>query len=364
VLEAARLKEGLLGETLANGHVRCHVCQIRCVIPEGKRGVCATRANLNGRLYTLIYGRASTVCLDPVEKKPLFHFYPGRVFLSAGTRGCNFRCPGCQNWQVAHDAPADDASNLETLAPADSVELALEHGAFGLAWTYNEPVIWLEHVLEAAAAAKARGLKTALVTNGYATPEALALLAPHLDAYRLDVKAFDRRSLKTISGGFTRFEEILDVAVLAKERFGLHVECVTNITPGVNDSERDLRATARWIRDALGPLTPWHVTRFFPHKDLIHLRPTATAAIERSRDWGLDEGLRYVYVGNLPGHPAQDTYCHACGELLVRRAAFAITGGRLESGRCGRCSAEIPGRFEPGPLVITKGQRFRVDEGD
>ena len=353
-------REALLWDALPNGSVRCRVCQVRCVIPPGKPGVCFTRANEGGRLLTLIHGKVSSISLDPIEKKPLYHFFPGRVFLSAGTRGCNFRCPGCQNWQVAHDRPAKDGSNLDDLTPEDSAALAEERGAFGLAWTYNEPIIWLEHVLEAAQAAKARGLATALVTNGYATPEALALLAPFLGAYRLDVKGFDRKAYKAITGGFARFEEILEVAVLAKHAHGLHVECVTNVTPGINDDEGSLRATARWIRDALGPLTPWHVTRFYPHKDLLHLAPTKVASVERARALGLEEGLRYVYVGNLPGHAGQDTRCHACDAVLVARRAFGIVGGDLVDGRCGRCSTPIPGRFEAGPLRLTDGKRFTL----
>lgn len=363
MIDPRHAKEGLLGETLPDGSVRCHVCQVRCVIRDGDRGVCRTRGNLAGKLVSLIYGQASTVCLDPIEKKPLFHFYPGRIFLSAGTRGCNFRCPGCQNWQVAHDTPADDASNLETLDPVESAALAQEHGAFGLAWTYNEPVIWLEHVLDAAKAAHARGLKTALVTNGYATEESLALLAPHLDAYRVDVKGATRKAYKAITGGFARFEGILEVARLAKERHGLHVECVTNVTPGINDSDEDLRTTARWIAGTLGPLTPWHVTRFYPHKDLIHVKPTPVPRVEAAREIGRAAGLSYVYVGNLPGHEAADTCCHGCGELLVRRRAFAIQGGALVGGRCGRCGVEIPGRFEEGALRVTTGERVRVDAG-
>jgi pyruvate formate lyase activating enzyme len=352
--------EGILGETLADGSVRCNVCQIRCVMKEGTLGVCTARGNEGGKLTTLIYGKASTVCLDPIEKKPLFHFYPGRVFLTSGSRGCNFRCPGCQNWQVAHDAPSPTGANLETLSPVDSADLAVANGAFGLAWSYNEPIIWIEHVLEAARAAKARGLKTALVTNGYATPEALALLAPFLDAYRVDIKGFTKKAYERVSGGFSDFEGILAVAELAKKKHGLHVECVTNVTPGINDSDDDLRATARWIRDALGALTPWHVTRFYPHKDLLHVKPTKVPSVEHAREIGLAEGLRYVYVGNLPGHPAQDTRCHACGEVLIARRAFAITGGALVDGHCARCHAEIPGRFEPGPVEVTAGTRFRL----
>lgn len=349
----------ILGEPLGDGSVRCHACQIRCAIPEGKLGACNARGVEGGELYSLIYGKASTVCLDPVEKKPLFHFYPGRVFLTAGTRGCNFHCPGCQNFQVAHDRPAADGSNLEPLDPEESALLAQENGAFGLAWSYNEPIIWIEHVLEASRAAKARGLKTALVTNGYATREALALLAPHLDAYRVDVKGFSTRAYEKVSGGIAHWEEILEVTAFAKAQ-GLHVECVTNVTPGINDDPAELKDLARWIRDGLGPLTPWHVTRFYPHAELIDVKPTRIAKVEQVRDLGLDEGLRYVYVGNLPGHPAQDTRCHACGELLVARRAFAIVGGALRDGKCGRCSAPIPGRFEAGELRTTEGRRFTL----
>jgi pyruvate formate lyase activating enzyme len=349
----------ILGERLPDGSVKCHACQIRCAIPEGKLGACNARGVEKGALYSLIYGKASTVCLDPVEKKPLFHFYPGRVFLTAGTRGCNFRCPGCQNYQVAHDRPALDGSNLEALLPEESAALALEHGAFGLAWSYNEPIIWIEHVLEAAQAAKARGLKTALVTNGYATREALELLAPHLDAYRVDVKGFSTRAYETVSGGIARWEEILEVTALAKAK-GLHVECVTNVTPGINDSKDELRDLARWIRDALGPFTPWHVTRFYPHAELMNVKPTKIPYVEGIRAMSLEEGLKYVYVGNLPGHAAQNTCCHACGELLIERRAFAIAGGALSSGRCGRCAETIPGRFEEGPLAKTDGRRFTL----
>jgi len=349
----------LLAEKLQDGTIRCHACQIRCAIPEGALGACNARGVEEGELVSLIYGRASVVALDPVEKKPLFHFYPGRVFLTAGTRGCNFHCPGCQNHQVAHDRPARDGSNLETLLPEESAALAQEHGAFGLAWSYNEPIIWIEHVLDAARAAKARGLKTALVTNGYATREALELLAPHLDAYRVDVKGFSKRAYEQVSGGIAHWEEILEVAALAK-RSGLHVECVTNVTPGINDDAGELRDLARWIRDALGPLTPWHVTRFYPHAELLDVKPTKISHVERIHSLGRDEGLRYVYVGNLPGHAAQNTWCHACGALLVERRAFAITGGALADGRCGRCSAAIPGRFEPGSLRLTDGRRFTL----
>jgi pyruvate formate lyase activating enzyme len=352
-------KKALLGEPLPDGSVRCHACQVRCVIPEGQLGVCNARGVEGGELYSLIYGKASTVCLDPVEKKPLFHFYPGRVFLTAGTRGCNFRCPGCQNHQVAHDKPAIDGSNLEPLDPHESVALALEHGAFGLAWSYNEPVIWIEHVLEAARAAKERGLKTAMVTNGYATRESLDLLAPHLDAYRVDVKGFSTRAYEKVSGGIAHWREILEVARMAKER-GLHVECVTNVTPGINDDPGELRELASWIKDELSPMTPWHVTRFYPHAELLSLPPTKVPYVERIREQGLEVGLRYVYVGNLPGHPAQDTRCHGCGAVLIARRAFAITEGALVGGHCGKCGVEIPGRFEPGPLRLTDGRRFTL----
>lgn len=338
------MREALLYQEVGEGRVRCDVCQVRCVVPEGGRGTCRTRVNRQGRLYTLIYGLASSAGVDPIEKKPLYHFYPGTSVFSAGTRGCNFRCPGCQNYEISQDSPDESGWGLYRLTPEESVALALEHRCQGICWTYNEPAIWFEHTLDTARLAKDRGLYTAYVTNGTLTPEALDMIGPYLDAYRVDLKAFSREAYRRISG-YARFEGILEVAVRARQRWGMHVECVTNVTPTVNDDPGMLRELARWIRDALGAHTPWHLTRFYPCLDLAHLPPTPVDVLERTRAMALEEGLAYVYLGNVPGHPGENTYCHGCGELVIRRSGMAVSRMEMAGGACRHCGTRIPGRF-------------------
>lgn len=352
------MKPSLLAEPLPNGRVRCNVCAVRCVIPEGGRGACRTRLVRDGKLYTLLYGRTSSAVIDPIEKKPLYHFYPGSRVFSMGTRGCNFHCPGCQNWDISHDAPLDDGGNLEELAPAESARLAKRLGCEGICWTYNDPTIWLEHTLEAMTEATKLGLYSAYVTNGYATPEHLELIGPWLTAWRVDIKGFSRATYKKISG-LARFEPVLEMTRLAKTRYGMHVECVTNVTPTINDSPAELRDIARWIRTELGEFTPWHVTRFHPYLDLSHLPPTPIRDLERAMEIGREEGLKYVYLGNVPGHPEENTRCHACGTVVIERAGFAVRRGTLRDGKCPGCGTEIPGRF--GEVIVsTDGRRERV----
>ena len=351
------VKESLLYDKLPGGKVKCNVCAVRCVIPAGDVGSCRTRLNEKGTLYTLIYGKTSSACVDPVEKKPLYHFYPGTRILSMGTRGCNFRCPGCQNWEISHDAPDLLGANLEDLSPVDSVRLALRSGCQGIGWTYNDPTIWLEHTLEAMIEAKREGLYTAYMTNGYATEEHMELIGPWLDAWRVDLKGFSRSAYKGVTG-LARWEPVLEMTRLAARRYGMHVECVTNVTPTLNDDEATARGIASWIRDNLGPMTPWHVTRFHPYLDLAHLPSTPLATLERFCLIGREEGLKYVYIGNVPGHPWEDSYCHACGARVVARRGFAVAKAELVDGRC-RCGAEIPGRFQ-ARISPSSGTRTRV----
>jgi pyruvate formate lyase activating enzyme len=336
------LKESLLYEKLPGDRVKCNVCAVRCVIPAGDRGACRTRLNEDGTLRTLIYGRVSGVAADPVEKKPLFHVFPGSRILSMGTRGCNFRCPGCQNWEISHDSPED--GNLTPLLPVDSVRLAEGQGCTGIGWTYNDPSIWLEHTLEAMVEARRRGLYTAYMTNGYATPEQMELVGPHLTAWRVDIKGFSRAAYKRITG-LARFEPVLEMAELAAKTYGVHVECVTNVTPTMNDDEETARGIAGWIRDRLGPLTPWHITRFHPYLDLSHLPSTPIRTLERFADIGQEEGLKYVYLGNVPGHPLEDTRCHGCGRIVIRRSGYVVAECSLRAGACVSCGTRIPGRF-------------------
>ena len=332
--------EAILWEPAGEGRVRCRVCRRRCVIPPGGRGFCRVRENRGGRLVALTYGRVAALHVAPIEVKPLFHFYPGTMWLSVGSLGCNFRCPGCQNWQIAHAEPGEAAREIE---PGELVELAVRHGCKGLSWTYNEPTVWLEYTIDAGRKARERGLLANYVTNGFATPEALEAVAPYLDAYRVDIKAFDTQTYRRLANT-DDLDGVLDSALRAKRLHGLHVECVTNVVPGYNDAPDQLRALARWISTELGPDTPWHVTRFIPHLDLSDVPATPVATLERARSIGLAEGLRFVYLGNVPGHEGENTWCDGCGALLIERGR-GVVKNRLRDGHCPECDRSIPGRW-------------------
>jgi len=334
-------REAYRYEKLEEDKVKCLTCQRRCEISEGKYGWCRTRINEEGKLYSLIYGEVSSLSINPIEKKPVFHFYPGSRWLSLGSVGCNFRCPGCQNWDIAHWKEGPMYTNY--LSPEELVSKTKSTGSLGISWTFNEPALWFEYTLEGAKLAKAQGLYTNYVTNGFITAEAFDMIAPYLDVYRVDIKGFSEGTYQKI-GHVKEFRGILEIAEKAK-KYGMHVEIVTNIIPGFNDDERELRGVASWIRNSLGPDVPWHVTRFHPHLMLSHLYPTAISDLERALSLGKEEGLWYVYIGNVPDHKAENTYCHVCGELVIKRYVFEIIKNKLKGGRCPNCKTSIPGRF-------------------
>lgn len=332
------LREAMLYEALPDSRVRCNVCQWRCNIGPGKLGVCRVRQNREGRLYLLNYAQVSSTAVDPIEKKPLFHFFPGSEVLSLGGWGCNFHCQDCQNWEIAcTDVPAG-ASRL--LSPEAAVETARQRGSAGIAWTYNEPAVWLEYTLDTARLARQHGLYTVYVTNGYSTPEALDAIGPYLDAWRVDIKGFSDAFYKKLAR-VTRWRGILDVARRAKDKWGMHVEAVTNIIPTMNDDDEQLQGIAGWISSALGELTPWHVTRFYPHHRIAHLPPTPLETLERAMDIGHRAGLRFVYAGNIPGHASESTRCYSCGKLVVKRQGYRARVVGLDGSRCRFCGADL-----------------------
>ena len=339
------LKEALFYDALENKKVRCNVCQKRCIIAHEKRGHCLTRLNRDGKLYTLIYGQVASYAVSPIEKKPLYHFYPGSEWLSLGTLGCNFRCPGCQNWEIAHDQIALNHRRTETITPEQSIALAKNYDCRGISWTYNEPTVWFEYTLDGAILAKKSNLLTNYVTNGCITPEALDTIAPYLDAFRVDIKGFSKKLYSKMCH-VSEFKGILEVTKRAKKKWGMWVEIVTNLTPGYNDDQKQLRGIASWIKDELGEETPWHITRFIPHLELSDVPATSVSALERAREIGFEQGLLYVYLGNVFGHPAENTYCHRCKRALIERKGLYITDNRIEQGKCSFCGMEIPGRFE------------------
>lgn len=347
------MKEAILYHK-SNGRLRCNVCQRRCLIAEGRRGFCRTRLNQGGRLYSLTYARVSSVSINPIEKKPVFHFYPGSRWLSLGSLGCNFLCPGCQNWGIAHARVNLESEPTEEILPAEAVSLANERGCLGISWTFNEPTLWLEYTLDGAKIAKDRGLYTNYVTNGYMTKEALDAIGPYLDVFRADIKGFSADTYQR-TARLKDFRGILEITERALHRWGMHVEVVTNVTPQYNDSEEELGCIASWIKGSLGTDTPWHVTRFHPHLYLSHLPPTPIQKLERAREIGLETGLRYVYIGNVPGHPGENTYCPNCGRLLIERFVYDVTLHDFEGGKCLKCGHTIAGRFDKGALGTTQG---------
>ncbi len=341
------MHEALLYERLAGGRVRCHVCQWRCRIQPGGLGACKARQNTEGVLYALNYGEVTAAHVDPIEKKPLFHFYPGSLVFSLGTWGCNFRCRHCQNWEISTARSAQEVG-VQVMSAEETVRYALEHRCQGLAWTYNEPSIWFEFTLDGARLAKEAGLYTVYVTNGYMTPEALDMIGPYLDAFRVDVKGFKDTFYRELAK-VPSVKGVLEMAQRAKEKWDMHVEVVTNIIPGMNDDEEQLGGIARWIFQSLGPATPWHVTRFYPAHYLRHIPATPLATLERAYETGKSAGLQFVYLGNVPGAEKENTHCPACGRLAIRRVGYQAQIVGTEDGRCRFCRAglNMRGRWAP-----------------
>ena len=334
-------REAVLSEPMIGGKVRCNVCHWRCAIPNGAFGVCRMRRAVDGRIELYNYPGIASVNNDPVEKKPLFHFYPGSSCLSLGSWGCNFHCRHCQNWEISFASPEEAQRLSHDLAPADAVTLARQLGSQGMAFTYNEPGIWLEYALDCARLAKDAGLYTVFVTNGFSTREALDLIGPYLDAFRVDVKGFSDEFYRDLAK-VGHWRDILDSTRYAREHWDMHVEVVTNIIPTMNDDDAQLTAIARWIHDDLGEATPWHVTAFHPHHELAHLPPTPVATLDRAIAIGRGEGLLFVYPGNVFGHADENTRCPRCQTVVISRAGYQTQLRALTAdGRCAGCGADL-----------------------
>jgi pyruvate formate lyase activating enzyme len=333
------VKEAMLYDKLEDRRVQCHLCAHRCRIREGKRGVCYVRENRDGTLYTLVHGRTISQHVDPVEKKPLAHFYPGTTAYSIATVGCNFRCEWCQNASISqmprqrHSIMGDEAS------PEQIVAAAKRSGCRSIAYTYTEPTIFFEYSYDTAILARRAGIANIYVTNGFMTEEMLETFDPHLDAANVDLKAFRDDTYRRYVGA--RLQPVLDSLRKMKD-LGVWVEVTTLILPGINDDEQELRDAARFVAQELGPETPWHISRFHPTYQMRHLPPTPIATLWRAQKIGKSEGLRYTFVGNVPGEA--NTECHNCGELLIRRSGYRIVANRVASGDvCPRCGTPVAG---------------------
>ena len=334
------MHEARLYEKLPASGVRCGICQWRCAINPGRFGVCRMYQNRDGILYNLNYALASSVAVDPIEKKPLFHFYPGSHVFSLGGWGCNFHCEGCQNWTISCVDARQLEANSQYLPPQRAVELTQENDCRGIAWTYNEPTMWFEYTLDSARLAREKGLYTVYVTNGYMSPQALDTIGPYLDAWRVDVKGFSDAAYRRIAR-IPHWRGILEVAQRAKQSWQMHVEVVTNVIPSINDDDAQLEGIAGWIAGALGELTPWHVTRFYPHLHLMDIPPTPIATLEHAYEIGRKAGLKFVYLGNVPGHHSENTLCYSCGRLVVERRGYQTRVLGLNGSKCRFCGAEL-----------------------
>jgi len=342
------MHEAMLYEKLPNSRISCNICQWRCKIGPDNFGVCRMYQNRGGILYNRNYTKASSVAADPIEKKPLFHFFPGSLAFSIGGWGCNFHCQHCQNWEISCPADNEPWHGSREVEPEAAIEMAKRYHCQGIAWTYNEPAMWFEYTLDSARLAKKNNLYTVYVTNGYMTPEALDTIGPYLDAWRVDIKGFSDAFYRDLAK-VPRWREILEVARRAKEKWQMHVEVITNIIPTMNDGDEQLGGIAGWICDELGELTPWHVTRFYPHHNLMHLPATPLPTLERAYDIGKSAGLKFIYIGNVHSQQRENTYCYSCGRLIVQRFGYQTEILGLEGSRCRFCGAELNFRVaEPG----------------
>ena len=335
-------REALLYAAQDGGRVVCSLCAHRCVISPGKFGVCSVRENRDGKLYTHVYGEVCAAHVDPIEKKPFYHYRPGTTSLSIATVGCNFKCGFCQNWQISQAARKDrSAWRGQKLAPAEIVREAVDRGCASISYTYTEPTIFFEYAYDTARLAKDAGLGNNFVTNGYMTAEALRLVRPYLDAANVDLKAFRDATYKKVCGA--RLEPVLATIRLMRE-LGVWVEVTTLAVPGLNDSAAELQEIAAFLARVDRDI-PWHISRFHPDYDYTDTPPTPMATLERAFETGKAAGLRHVYIGNVLGQ-GEDTVCGSCGRTLIRRHGFFVKQNRVAKGRCPDCGAPVAGVFD------------------
>jgi pyruvate formate lyase activating enzyme len=330
----------VLAETLPDGSVRCGVCAHRCLVRPDRTGICGVRQNRAGTLVNLAYGQVVASSLDPIEKKPLFHVAPGSTAWSIATPGCPFHCRFCQNWEIAQGPRLGLPLPTRRLSPERVVNDALLRGAGSIAYTYVEPTVFLEYALDVGRLARDAGLLNLFITDGYATPEAIRLLAGAIDAANVDLKAFDDRFYRELCGA--RLAPVLR-AIEAMRAAGIWLELTTLVVPGRNDDDAQLRRLTTWIADTLGAETPWHVSRFFPAHRMRDVPPTPAATLLRAALIGRDAGLSHVYVGNAPELRAEDTRCASCDRLLIERHGYRVRSMLARDGSCPGCAHRLGG---------------------
>ena len=332
-------RKGFLFNKLDNGKTVCLVCPNRCVLSPGDRSVCRSKVNIGGTLYTLVYGNPCSVHMDPIEKKPLYHFLPRTKAFSIAHTGCNFRCLNCQNWEISQVKP-EKVRRGPDLFPADAVVAAVKGGASSIAYTYSEATTWIEYMADTARIARKKGLKNLWISNGFINPKPLASLCEVIDGANVNLKSFSNDIYKKLNGG--RLDPVLRTFKIMHEK-GVHFEMTNLVVPGYTDDADMLKRMCGWILKNLGPDNPLHFLRFFPHYRLNRLAPTPVSTLTRFRKIALAEGIRYAYVGNVPGHEGNNTSCHNCGKLIVERRGYSIPRFHIEKGACKFCRTRIPG---------------------
>lgn len=333
------MKEAYLYENMGEERVRCFLCNHRCLIKEGAKGICGVRENRGGSLVSLVYGKVIARHVDPIEKKPLFHFLPGSRSYSIATVGCNFKCLFCQNADISQMPSDRDQIWGEDMTPGMIVDEAVATQSATIAYTYTEPTIYFELALDTARLAVGRGVRNVFVSNGYMTEACLKEIFPDLHGANVDLKAFSDTFYKKQCGA--RLDPVLRTLETMR-KMGVWLEVTTLLIPGLNDSKEQLEGLATFLAD-LDPFIPWHVSRFHPTYRLTDIRPTPPESVRRAREIGLEAGLKYVYTGNLPGDEGEMTLCHGCGEVLIDRHGFYVKKNAIRDRHCPRCNTEIPG---------------------
>jgi pyruvate formate lyase activating enzyme len=333
------MMEAMVYEKLENGEVRCHLCAHNCLIKKGQRGICAVRENTDGTLYSLVYGKVIALNIDPIEKKPLFHFLPGSTSLSIATVGCNFRCKHCQNYEISQ-LPRERKFSIpgKDMSPEDVVNAALANHCESISYTYTEPTIFFEFAYDCAKLARDKGIKNVFVSNGYTGQEAVRLIAPYLDANNIDYKG-SGKFYKELCGA--KEGPVKDTIRLMKE-LGVWVEVTTLIIPDYNDSEEDLKNIAGFIH-SVDPAIPWHVSQFHPTFQLLDKPRTPVSKLRQACEIGYRTGLKYIYEGNVPGEDRESTFCPSCNQKLIHRIGYRILEDRMTGDKCPKCGNIIEG---------------------
>jgi pyruvate formate lyase activating enzyme len=344
------LHEAMLYEKKEDKKVKCNLCARRCLINDGGTGFCLVRKNNGGTLFSLVFAKAISACIDPIMKKPLSHFNPGAMVVSIATVGCNFRCQFCDNWMISQEKELSG----HNFPPEDVVKTAGANSCQGISYTYTEPTIFFEYAYETAKLARQVGLFNTFVTNGYMTPEAVKTIAPYLDAATVDFKGgADPEFYKTVSA-VPSVEPIFE-ALKEMRRNDIHIEVTNLVVPKTGDSLERIKQLAAWIKDALGKDTPFHLLRFHPDYQLTTIPSTSIESLEKAYVSAREAGLNYVYIGNVPGHSAENTYCPNCNEMVIKRFSFEITRWNLTKDmRCPVCGHDIPivGKLHPSGVSV------------